>query len=73
MSNLTVNQADWPKQKDWPKAGWKHALNYQQFREGSIFSWHEDGHLWTGIVEDIGSCSVKVRDVLPGVMQEGKL
>lgn len=63
----TVNKADWPEEKDWPKAGWKHALNYQRFRAGDVFGWHEEGHLWSGIVEETATCSVKVRDVLPGV------
>lgn len=68
MSVTTVSRADWPAEKDWPKPGWKHALNYQRFRAGDTFGWHEDGRLWTGIVEEINTCSVKVRDVLPGVM-----
>ena len=67
--SLTVPQKDWPKQEDWPKAGWKHALNYQKFREGDVFGWFQDGRWWTGIVEETGTCSVKVKDVLPGVRQ----
>ena len=63
----TVNRKDWPEEKDWPKPGWKHALNH--FQIGSVFGWREGGHLWTGIVEETGTCSVKVRDVMPGVMQ----
>lgn len=65
----TVSRADWPAEKDWPKPGWKHALNYQRFSTGRLFAWHEDGYLWTGIVEEIATCSVKVRDVMPGVME----
>ncbi len=70
MSGPTVNQADWPAQKDWPKAGWKHALNYQNFSLGSVFGWYEDGHFWTGIVEERKACSVLVRDVLPGILKQ---
>jgi len=70
MNAPTVSRADWPAEKDWPKPGWKHALNYQRFREGDVFGWRDDdGRLWTGIVEETGSCAVKVRDVLPGVMK----
>lgn len=65
----TVNKADWPAKDNWPKPGWKHAVNYQQFRIGSVFGWHEDGHMWSGIVEETAACSVKVRDVMPGVVQ----
>jgi len=65
----TVNVKDWPAKKDWPKSGWKHALNEQSFRVGSVFGWREADHLWTGIVEEIGTCSVRVSDVTPGVMQ----
>lgn len=65
---ITVNKKDWPAKKNWPKAGWKHALNYQKFRVDNVFGWEENGHLWTGIVEETGTCSVKVRDVLPGVL-----
>lgn len=64
-----VSSKDWPAQKDWPKAGWYHALNYQRFSPGDVFGWNEGGHMWTGIVEEIGTCSVKVRDVLPGVLK----
>ena len=70
MSTPTVPQNEWPKREDWPKPGWKHALNHQHFREGDTFGWHEAGHLWTGIVEDTKTCCVKVRDVLPGIMKE---
>lgn len=66
----TVNRKDWPAQKDWPKPGWKHALNHDRFQPGSLFGWYESGHLWTGIVEEIAPCSVKVRDVMPGVMSK---
>ncbi len=45
--------------------GWKHALNAVQFSPGSVFGWTENGGLWSGIVEDVGACCVKVRDVLP--------
>lgn len=65
----TVSPKDWPAQKDWPKPGWKHALNSQHFQRERVFAWHEDGHLWTGIVEEIGTCSVKVRDVMPGILK----
>lgn len=64
---LQVSKADWPEEKDWPKGGWKHALNHQQFRQGDVFGWLEDGRLWTGIVEKTATCSVKVKHVLPGV------
>jgi len=50
MSDTTVSQKDWPEQINWPQPGWKHALNEQTFRRGDIFGWHEDGHLWSGIV-----------------------
>ena len=63
----TVKKSDWPAEDDWPKAGWKHALNYQQFMAGDVFGWYEGGHLWSGIVEETATCSVKVRDVMPGV------
>lgn len=69
MNTPTVSRDDWPAEKDWPKPGWKHALNYQRFRAGEIFGWREAGHLWTGIVEETSTGSVKVRDVMPGVMQ----
>lgn len=64
-----VNKADWPAEKDWPKPGWYHTLDEQRFSTGDVFGWHENGRLWTGIVEERGKCSVKVRDVLPGVMK----
>lgn len=67
MSTPTVPCKDWPAESDWPKPGWKHALNSNQFRPGQVFGWHEDGHLWTGIVEETNTFSVKVRDVMPGV------
>ena len=63
----TVSVKDWPPKDKWPQAGWKHALNYQQFHKGSVFGWHEDGHMWSGIVEETATCSVKVRDVLPAI------
>lgn len=66
----TVQQSDWPKQEDWPKPGWKHALNYQRFRPGDVFGWMEDGRMWSGIVEETGTCGVKVRDVLPGIVSK---
>ena len=66
--NTTVSKKDWPAEKDWPKDGWKHALNYQRFSVGSVFAWHEDGHHWSGIVEETQTCSVKVKDVLPCVI-----
>jgi hypothetical protein len=69
MSDTTVSAKDWPAQENWPKAGWKHALNYQRFSAGHIFGWYEDGYFWTGIVEERKTCSVKVKDVLPGVMK----
>lgn len=69
MSTLTVSRKDWPAKKNWPKPGWKHALNYQRFRAGDVFGWREGDHLWTGIVEEIQTNSVKVRDVAPGVLQ----
>ena len=63
----TVSQADWPKQEDWPKAGWKHALNAWNFQVGSVFGWNDGGHLWSGIVEEIdgNAARVKVKDILP--------
>lgn len=69
MNRPTVPRSEWPAQEDWPKPGWKHALNYQKFGTGDVFAWNEDGYFWTGIVEEIHSCAVKVRDVLPGVMK----
>lgn len=69
MKTSTVSRADWPARKDWPKAGWKHALNSDRFQRGDVFGWHEDNRLWSGIVEDTGTCSVKVRDVEPGVLE----
>ena len=71
MHTPTVSRADWPAEKDWPKPGWKHALNAGRFSQGDVFGWHEDGRLWTGIVEESShrTFSVKVRDVMPGVMQ----
>jgi hypothetical protein len=69
MNQPTVNRADWPAEKDWPKPGWKHALNADRFVRGQVFGWHEDGRLWTGIIEDIKACSVLVRDVMPGVLK----
>jgi len=68
MSLIKVLKKDWPEQKDWPKAGWKHALNHDQFRPGGVFAWYENGRLWSGIVVETATCSVKVKDVLPGVM-----
>lgn len=67
--STTVSKKDWPAEKDWPTAGWKHALNSNRFRVGDVFGWNEGGHLWTGIVEETGTFSVKVRDVLPGVLK----
>ena len=67
--NTTVYCKDWPEQINWPQPGWKHALNEQTFRRGDIFGWYEDGRLWSGIVEEIGTCSVKVKDVMPGVVK----
>lgn len=64
---MKVKKSDWPAKEDWPKAGWKHALNYQQFRSGDVFGFTEDGRLWSGIVEETKTCSVKVRDILPAV------
>lgn len=52
-----------------PPPGWKHCLNAMDFR-GGVFGWTEGGKLWSGIVEDrdyVGM-RVKVRDVLPGVI-----
>lgn len=63
----TVKQSDWPKREDWPKPGWKHALNSDHFFVGRVFGWHEGGRLWTGIVEETGTCCVKVKDIMPGV------
>lgn len=65
--SVTVPKADWPDEKDWPKPGWKHALNHQRFSPGSVFGWLEDGRLWTGIVEETGPCCVRVNHILPGV------
>lgn len=67
--STTVSRKDWPAEKDWPKPGWKHALNYQRFQQGDVFGWYEDGHMWTGIVEESKMCGVKVKDVLPGVLK----
>lgn len=65
----TVPQSEWPPQDQWPKPGWKHTLEEWRWKVGDVFGWHEDGHMWTGIVEEKATCSVKVKDVLPGVMQ----
>ncbi len=66
----TVPRNEWPAEKDWPKPGWKHALNYQNFRVGDVFSWYdENGRLWTGLVEDSRSCAVLVTGILPGVLK----
>ncbi len=65
----TVSSKDWPARKDWPKAGWKHALNADRFRPGDTFGFHDGGRLWSGIVEEIGPFTVKIKDVLPGVME----
>lgn len=69
MKSPTVKKSDWPKEENWPKPGWKHALNYEKFREGSVFGWWEDGYLWTGVVEESKSCAVKVKDIMPGVLE----
>lgn len=61
-----------PDSKPIPQAGWKHTLNPERFMFGGIFGWYEDGQLWSGIVEEIGPCSVKVRDVLPGKLASTK-
>lgn len=63
----TVDRKDWPEVKDWPKPGWKHALNARCFYPGRVFGWHEDGRLWSGIVVAVSGCSVNVRDVQPGI------
>jgi hypothetical protein len=63
----TVKASDYPPQENWPTEGGKHTLNEHRFRNGGVFGWWEDGHLWTGIVEEVGPCSVRVRDILPGV------
>ncbi len=68
MNSPTVNKADWPAEADWPKAGWQHALNYQQYRPDDVFSFIQDGRIWTGIVEEIGTCAVKIKDILLGVL-----
>jgi hypothetical protein len=64
-----VKQSNWPNKEHWPKPGFKHALNSREFRSGDVFGWNEGGHLWTGIVEETGTCCVKVRDVMPGVLK----
>jgi hypothetical protein len=69
MSTQTVSQKDWPKKENWPQPGWKHTLNEQRFRKGETFGWHEGGYLWTGIVEETAACSVRISDVMPGVMK----
>jgi hypothetical protein len=65
---MKVPRGKLPPASEWPKAGWKHALNSDQFRPGSVFGWHEAGRMWSGIVTETSACSVKVKDVQPGVM-----
>ena len=70
MKTPTVSRADYPPKKNWPKDGWQHALNSDRFSHGDVFGWWDEaGRLWTGIVEDRGPFCVKVRDVMPGVLE----
>jgi len=53
---------------------WVHDLDADRRRRGDVFGWPDVGSptgFWSGIVVDTGPCSVKVRDIRPGILRHG--